>query len=186
MGVPRSAILLETKATNTGDNTLFSRQLLQDEGLDIVCFWLPSRSSISDTSQKRVIVVQKPYMERRTYATVKKRWPEVELMVTSPRLSFDTYFQVTVSLFACLIFIAFTRFMLFRFFRLKHMQFSISACVWQDPVFREEGIALMVGDLQRIKIYPSKGFQIEQSIPPGVWAAYERLVQLGYTKYVIQ
>ncbi len=46
-------------------------------------------------------------------------------------------------------------------------------------------ISGLVGNLQRIKEYPAKGFQIPQEIPPEVWAAYEKLVELGYTKYAI-
>jgi hypothetical protein len=44
----------------------------------------------------------------------------------------------------------------------------------------------MVGDLQRIKIYPARGFQIEQEIPEPVWQAFEVLVRAGYDKYLIQ
>ena len=42
----------------------------------------------------------------------------------------------------------------------------------------------MVGDLQRIRIYPEKGFQIPQDIPDEVWAAYERLVGWGFTRHL--
>ena len=44
----------------------------------------------------------------------------------------------------------------------------------------------MVGDLQRIKIYPKKGFQIFQEIPDDVWQAYKQLVNLGYDKHLIK
>lgn len=44
----------------------------------------------------------------------------------------------------------------------------------------------MVGDLQRIKEYPIKGFQIQQEIPSNVWDAYEKLVSLGYTSHLIK
>ena len=40
---------------------------------------------------RRVIAVQKPYMERRTLATFEARWPELEIVVTSPELDFDAY-----------------------------------------------------------------------------------------------
>jgi hypothetical protein len=43
----------------------------------------------------------------------------------------------------------------------------------------------MVGDLQRLRVYPEKGFQIPQEIPADVWAAYEELVRAGYDKYLI-
>ena len=45
-------------------------------------------------------------------------------------------------------------------------------------------ISIMVGDLQRIKLYPEKGFQIPQSIPTEVWAAYESLVEAGYNRHL--
>lgn len=50
----------------------------------------------------------------------------------------------------------------------------------------DEVINIMAGDLHRIKIYPQRGFQIYQDIPDYVWDAYEQLVSMGYTKYLIQ
>lgn len=47
-------------------------------------------------------------------------------------------------------------------------------------------INIMVGDTQRIKLYPEKGFQMLQEIPPDVWEAYEELVQRGYTKHLVR
>lgn len=52
-------------------------------------------------------------------------------------------------------------------------------------VSKEDCINIMVGDLQRIKVYPEKGFQIYQEIPEDVWNAYEELVSLGYDKHLI-
>jgi len=49
----------------------------------------------------------------------------------------------------------------------------------------EKVINIMVGDLQRIKIYAEKGFQIYQEIPAEVWRAYEQLVAAGYDKQLI-
>ena len=48
-GVPESAILLENKSSNTGENIMFSYNMLQE--LQIV--------------PKSVLLVQKPFMERR-------------------------------------------------------------------------------------------------------------------------
>lgn len=50
----------------------------------------------------------------------------------------------------------------------------------------KELLCVMVGDLQRMRVYPSKGWQIEQDIPDIVWNAYEELVSMGYDKYVIK
>ena len=49
----------------------------------------------------------------------------------------------------------------------------------------QRGPLVVVGDLQRIRLYPERGFQIEQRIPEVVWAAFERLVALGYTKNLV-
>jgi uncharacterized SAM-binding protein YcdF (DUF218 family) len=75
LGVPRERILIEPGSTNTGENVAFSRRLLEEKGL----------------TPRRAIAVHKPYMERRTLATFAARWPELELVVTSPQISFDDY-----------------------------------------------------------------------------------------------
>lgn len=75
MGVPRQRMLIEARATNTGENVDFSRRLLSEHGIE----------------PKRAIAVQKPYMERRTLATFRQRWPELDVVVTSPQIEFDAY-----------------------------------------------------------------------------------------------
>lgn len=77
LGVPDSAILLETEAGNTGQNIAFSREVLAAAG-------------ISPTS---VLLISKPYMERRSFATARKVWPEVEVVCASERLEFDDYLK---------------------------------------------------------------------------------------------
>ena len=131
-GVPKNKILIENKSTNTGENVQFTKQLLKDKELDFNSF----------------ILVQKPYMERRTYVTFKKVWPEKEFTVTSPQVYFEDYPN--------------------------------------DEIPKEKVINIMVGDLQRIKIYPAKGFQIPQEIPDSVWQAYEDLVKAGFTKHLVK
>ena len=74
-GVPRDKMLLETRATHTGENVDYSRQLLRERGM----------------APKRAIAVQKPYMERRTLLTFQQRWPELDVIVTSPQLDLDSY-----------------------------------------------------------------------------------------------
>jgi uncharacterized SAM-binding protein YcdF (DUF218 family) len=135
MGVPKDRILVENRSTNTGENVLFTKQLLAEKGLDPQTF----------------IVVQKPYMERRSYATFRKVWPEKQVRVTSPRRSLDEYLRECSN----------------------------------DELSPDDVIAIMVGDLQRIRLYPAKGFQIPQEIPDDVWRAYEELVGAGYDKYLI-
>ena len=88
-------------------------------------------------------------MERRSYATFRKVWPEKQLCVTSPRVSSTT----------------------------------ICANTHTTRCRPDDVIGIMVGDLQRIRLYPAKGFQIHQDIPDDVWGAYEELVDAGYDKY---
>lgn len=74
-GMPDAAILLETEATNTGENLLLARAVLDREGI----------------APATVMFVCKPYMERRAHATVLKQWPEVEPLCASAPLDFDSY-----------------------------------------------------------------------------------------------
>src|SRR5204863_160701 len=74
-GVPRGKILIENRSTNTGENVLFTKQLLAERGMD----------------PRKFMLVQKPYMERRAYATFMKVWPGKDLVVTSARVSLDEY-----------------------------------------------------------------------------------------------
>jgi uncharacterized SAM-binding protein YcdF (DUF218 family) len=130
MGVPTEAILIENQSSNTGENILFTQRMLKQLHL----------------APQTFLLVQKPYMERRTYATFKKQWPGKELLVTSPQISFSAYPTGEIPL--------------------------------------EKVIHIMVGDLQRIRIYPEKGFQIFQEIPDTVWQAYEQLVEWGFTSHL--
>jgi uncharacterized SAM-binding protein YcdF (DUF218 family) len=131
-GVPRAAILIEPLSTNTGENIQFSRRLLEARGLD----------------PKTFIVVQKPYMERRAYATFMRNWAGKEILMSSPPLTWREYPTPALT--------------------------------------REIILPIMVGDLQRIRDYPARGFQVAQEIPPHVWAAYEELVRRGHTSHLIR
>lgn len=75
MGVPEKDIIIENKSSNTGENIIFTKKLLKDKSIDPQSF----------------IVVQKPYMERRAYATFKNYWPNKKVLITSPQLSFEDY-----------------------------------------------------------------------------------------------
>lgn len=46
----------------------------------------------------------------------------------------------------------------------------------------EATIHMMVGDFQRVLVYPSLGYQIPQTVPEEVMQAYKTLVRMGYTK----
>ncbi|MEN3536101.1 YdcF family protein [Microbispora sp. ZYX-F-249] len=54
-----------------------------------------------------------------------------------------------------------------------------------DEVPLTRMINLMVGDLQRLRVYADRGFQAPVDIPGDVWAAYERLVGAGYDEFLI-
>lgn len=75
LGVPEEAILVEPKATNTGENITLSREVLKSAGVD------------ADS----VMLVSMPYMERRAYATTRKVWPDVEPVCASVPLSLAEY-----------------------------------------------------------------------------------------------
>jgi uncharacterized SAM-binding protein YcdF (DUF218 family) len=46
-------------------------------------------------------------------------------------------------------------------------------------------INLMVGDLQRITVYPRLGFQVYEEVPPEVDACFHRLVRAGFTDHLV-
>ena len=51
----------------------------------------------------------------------------------------------------------------------------------------EKGVVeTLVGDVQRMALYPCAGYQIPQFIPPAVREAYDRLTAGGYTGQLIQ
>lgn len=133
-GVPTDKILLETRATNTGENVVFSYDIIKRIEPEV----------------KKIILVQKPFMERRTYATFMKHWSDdkTKIIVTSPPISFDDYPGNYIS--------------------------------------KEKLVNLLVGDLQRMKIYAEKEFQVPQNIPRNVWTAFEQLKSQGYTKHLIK
>lgn len=74
-GVPADAILLETRATNTSENLTLTRDLLAANGLR------PSS----------VLLMSRPYQQRRAYATCRKVWPDVDVVCASLPLSLDDY-----------------------------------------------------------------------------------------------
>ena len=75
LGVPDAAILVEPRARNTGENIRFSRELLEGAGVDV----------------SSVLLISKPYEERRAYATARKLWPEVEIVSASTPMTLDEY-----------------------------------------------------------------------------------------------
>ncbi|WP_433871927.1 YdcF family protein [Saccharopolyspora sp. CA-218241] len=75
LGVPDAAILVEPRATNTGENIGFSRAALHRAGIH----------------PRSVTLVCRPYQQRRAYATCRAAWPEVEVLCASRRQPFEEY-----------------------------------------------------------------------------------------------
>lgn len=130
-GVPRSAILIEDKATNSAENFQFSMEILNSRKI----------------STHKLIVVTKPYMERRAFVTFRKLFPKIEVLVTSPQISYKDYPNLKIS--------------------------------------KDLMINIMVGDLQRIRVYPKQGFSISQKIPITVLDAMDKLIKVGYDKQLV-
>lgn len=130
-GVPEDRIILEQEATNTGENFINSRQVLASRGI------VP----------KTGLIVCKPYMAKRAWATGTKQWPEVHWMVDPAPIAFSDYAA-------------------------------------PDTPY-EQLVELLVGDLQRMAVYADQGFQVPVQVPENVWQAWERLVQAGFDRFVI-
>ena len=130
-GVPPEAILCEELSTNTGENIRFTQALLAQQGRG---------------APASLILVQKPFMERRTLATFMRQWgpPLPTFSVTSPSIPLSLYPREGV----------------------HRMGLS-------------DILETMCGDLQRIAVYPAKGFQAFQAIPQGVWEALKLLIREG-------
>jgi uncharacterized SAM-binding protein YcdF (DUF218 family) len=130
-GVPRDRILLEPYATNTAENIRFTRELL-------------ARRSIYPDN---IVIAVKPFMQRRTWATMAVEWPEMPATLASPQMTLEEYFTRELT---------------------------------PDLI-----INIMMGDLQRIWIYGSRGWSAPQRIPENVIKAYSRLKALGFTRHLI-
>jgi uncharacterized SAM-binding protein YcdF (DUF218 family) len=130
-GVPADAILIEPRATNTGQNIEFTRALLDQHGIHPTL----------------VTLISRPYQQRRAYATCRKLWPGVDVICASRPLPLDEYLA------------------------------GIG-----DP---KHSIDMLVGDTQRITEYARLGFAIPQPMPADVHAAYQRLIDAGYTSRLL-
>ncbi|OSP40086.1 polycistronic operon [Streptomyces sp. 13-12-16] len=75
LGVPSTAVLVEPRARNTGENIRFSREVSEEAGIEV----------------SSALLTSKPYEERRAYATARKLWPEVEIVSASTPMTLDEY-----------------------------------------------------------------------------------------------
>lgn len=132
LGVPSEKIYLEEKASNTGENILFSKKIIEQ-------YDLPHREGL---------LIAKPYMTRRAYNTASQQWTEVKWSTAAEPLTYHEYLELVDD--------------------------------------QETFIHLIVGDLQRIKVYGELGFQIPEQVPEDVWFAFEELVKRGYNRYVFR
>ncbi|MPZ01002.1 MAG: YdcF family protein [Actinophytocola sp.] len=74
-GVPDEAILVEPNARHTGQNIDYARQLLDDRG----------------SEPRSVLLISRPYQQRRALATALKRWPGVEIRCSATAQTLDEY-----------------------------------------------------------------------------------------------
>jgi len=79
MGVPEDRVLVENRSTNTGENVLFTKQLLAERGLE----------------PHRFIVVQKAVHGAPQLCDVQEGLAGQDLVVTSPQVSMDDYLSDT-------------------------------------------------------------------------------------------
>jgi uncharacterized SAM-binding protein YcdF (DUF218 family) len=156
-GVDPSCILIERESTNTGENIRFSHALLESHGISV----------------SSLIVVTKPYMERRAYATFAKQWP-----ANNGATSTSTNATPAASSGAVV----------------APPQIHLSSPPASWPAYLEgsglsprDVVCTIVGDVQRIKYYaaPPFEYQISQEVPLDVNAAGMRLAEKGFTDNLI-
>ena len=78
-GISETNILVENEAMSTGDNAILLRKYVQENNLP----W------------KSFIVICKPFMERRAYATFKKQYKDAEIIMTSQNISYEDYMNTS-------------------------------------------------------------------------------------------
>ncbi|THA72402.1 YdcF family protein [Streptomyces sp. A0958] len=131
LGVPDRAVLIEPRARNTGENIRFSRAVLAEAGVPV----------------SSVLLVSKPYEERRAHATARRLWPDVTFVSASEPVTFEQYV----------------------------------AALQDDRMV----IDMLVGTLQRLLVYPARGFMAADPVPVEVATAYERLCRAGFTSRLV-
>lgn len=76
-GVPECDIIREDKSTNTAENIIFTRKLLEDLRIP----------------HGHILGVHQPFMERRISAAMGVYWPELSFSVTSPQVTIPEYLE---------------------------------------------------------------------------------------------
>lgn len=80
-GVPREHMLLETEASNTAENIRFGRRLIEAQNL----------------RPRNIVLAVKPFMQRRTWASMAVEWPEMPASVASDDMTLDRYFTAELT-----------------------------------------------------------------------------------------
>lgn len=155
LGVPAHMILVEPNSRNTWENIEFSYKLMIENSIPM----------------STVILVQKPYMLRRTYTTFLKRRPDksTNLITTSVSDSFLEYAQ-----------------------KYETPEIIINKMVWDiqrlkvysEKYDRDNDPMLPVHEKERLKL--SWWYAVHVDIPEDIWDAYEHLTELWYDKQLIQ
>ena len=76
-GVPEEDLILEPNSTNTKENILFTRRILEDRNLP----------------HGKLLGAHQPFMERRIKAAMGVYWPEPVFQVTSPQVTIPEYLE---------------------------------------------------------------------------------------------
>ena len=74
-GVPADSVFIEPVAKNTSQNITLTRELLMANGIQA----------------QSLILMSRPYQQRRAYATCKKVWPEADVLCPSLPMPLDAY-----------------------------------------------------------------------------------------------
>ncbi len=135
-GIRNEDIIIETKSTNTGDNFRFAEKILKDQNI----------------KYDKVLIVHRPFDERRTLACAQSILKDKHLIITSPDVTFDEWFDMLDN---------------------KSLQNII------------DEISVIVGDIQRIIVYPQFGWQLENDVPEKIKKDYFYLKDLGFSKYIL-
>ncbi len=74
-GIPQNKVLLEEKSSNTGENILFVKKLMDEKKLNL----------------KKILVIDKPYKTRRDFLAFKKQWPQIDVHMSTYTTNLQTY-----------------------------------------------------------------------------------------------
>ena len=77
LGIPSECVIVENNSTNLGQHYEFTKNILIERDIQL----------------NELIVVTKKFIERRSYATGKIWFPNTHLILTSPDLSFEHYYN---------------------------------------------------------------------------------------------